>query len=440
MFVRTLAATALIAHAAVGQTDEIGRESVGARLTQMSAMELTPFDASLWSALSDWHGTALDAENTAGQVVLIATWASWNPTSQRVLPTLQRLYEQHKDDGLIVVGVHHPKGYDNAEAVAKSRGLTFPIALDAEGKVREALNVDQDPDLYFIDRSGQIRFADVRTDSAMKAAQVLLAESRDDAAETQARLDAAAAEREREFRTIRTVESDIALNAMPEVPFAQPSDAAYAAVKWPKVPESANQGSRFGEEVSSVKVSLPEDGWVGGKPEVKGRVIVMYHWHPDLRESHTPFMHEIDELAQQRGRDVAVVGALSIFEQNNVSGRSRQQEEEWKDPERLGKLIREYHDALRLHHSLMPDFNDTAWENSNVQRGSSGDKYVPFAAIYSSDGTLRWWGYVGPMYRHSRELAGHDAFLAALDKMIDVDPGVKARREAEQKYLRSIGR
>lgn len=441
---RSLTSLALLAFGsglAVAQSDTIARESVGERLAELRAMELKPFDAGLWSGLKDWRGEPLTVESTAGKVVLIATWASWNPVAMRAVPQLQKLHEQHAAQGLIVVGVHHPRGFEGAAAVADERGITFPIAHDADGSFRGALKVDQDPDIYFIDRAGQLRMADVRTDAAEQAVGMLLRETPDGAAGVQGRLDDARAEAEREFRRVREVEPTTPLDALPEVPFIPPGDEAYAALEWPRSVEAEKDNRTGDNEISTTKLSLRDEGWVGARPAMTGRVIVVYHWHPDIRPSHSPFQYEIDELARKRGRDVAVIGALSTPDAGVASSWTDKQKADYRDQERLTKLMREYHESRRVQHAFYGDFNNSVWGNYGDQRGSSGEvNFVPFAAIYSSDMRLRWYGYVGPLFRHTDQVAGRDAFLAALDRAIKIDPGVEARREAEQAYLRARGR
>lgn len=434
-----LLATVLLAGPASGQADPV-REGTGDRLRELRAMELKPFDAGLWGKLSGWQSGPVTAESAAGHVVMIVTWAHWNPVASRAMPTIQRLYDAHGSEGLMVVGVHHARGYEGAADAASKLGLTFPIAQDADGAFRAAIKADQDPDIYFIDRAGQVRFADARTDAAEMIVTNLLKESVADAARAQQRIDDAKAEAEREFRTVRPVDADTSLVAIPEVPFVPPTDEAYQGLTWPVSVETTRNNSSSQEEISANRLSLRDEGWLGQRPTLAGRVVVVYHWHPDVRASHSPFQYEIDELARKRGRDVAVIGALSAFPAGENSNWSEKQKEEYRDPERLTKLMKEYFDARRVSHPFYADFNNSVWGNYGDQRGSGNTQFVPFAAIYSSDMRLRWYGYVGPLFRHSDQVAGRDAFLAALDRAIKIDPGVKARRDAEQAYLRSIGR
>lgn len=123
----TLAALLAVAgHAAAQQDATILREATGARATTLSEMELQPFDSTLWSMLDSWtNGDALDAAATEGKVVVIATWATWNQASTRVIPMLQSLKTKHEADGLVIVGVHHEQGWDKAEQMLTQRRADF---------------------------------------------------------------------------------------------------------------------------------------------------------------------------------------------------------------------------------------------------------------------------------------------------------------------------
>eukprot|EP01026_Neomeris_dumetosa_P041903 TRINITY_DN34785_c0_g1_i1.p1 TRINITY_DN34785_c0_g1~~TRINITY_DN34785_c0_g1_i1.p1 ORF type:complete len:231 (+),score=46.48 TRINITY_DN34785_c0_g1_i1:174-866(+) len=199
---------------------DVVREGAGERRAKLDAMELKAFDDGALKGLSDWSSEVTKAQ-TSGKVVLLVTWASWYSPSQQVLPLAQQLSQKHSD--LVVIGVHHPKGFERAAAVAKSRGVSFPIAHDADGKLREALMVDQDPDFYVIDRAGQMRYADIATGSVTKAVEELIGESRQDASTLNDRLAAQRAAEEARFRATGKINQEVDLRSLPEIPFQPPS-------------------------------------------------------------------------------------------------------------------------------------------------------------------------------------------------------------------------
>ncbi len=65
---------------------EITRRGEGSRRLELNKLELKPFQAELWSKLSDWqNGPALTSADVKGKVVLVVTYASWNKNSVKAI-------------------------------------------------------------------------------------------------------------------------------------------------------------------------------------------------------------------------------------------------------------------------------------------------------------------------------------------------------------------
>lgn len=100
--------------------------------------------------LSDYLGT---------QVVLLSFWATWCAPCAGEMPHLQRLYEAHEDEGLVVLGIamDGPESVANVAPQAQRYGLTFPILLDEETRVVGTYNPKRSaPYSVLIDRDGTI--------------------------------------------------------------------------------------------------------------------------------------------------------------------------------------------------------------------------------------------------------------------------------------------
>jgi len=417
----TLAALLALAGQAVAQQDAtILREATGSRAATLGEMELKPFDSALWSSLSSWtNGEALDAAATEGKVVVIATWATWNQASTRVIPMLQSLKTKHEADGLLVVGVHHAQGWDKAEQILTQRRADFLDAHDSAGKFRQAIHADQDPDFYLIDRAGQLRFADIRTESVPAAVKLLLAEDVSAAASLSDRLAAKAAEADAALRKPRAIQSGLDMRSLPEVPFLAPSPEAYARVKWPKPKEDDNSRNR--NDSGPRALPVPESGWISGvKPKTDGRAVVYYAWELDDPRS-AEIARQMERLQTQLGRDVVIVGICTGIRSADRNSRNQEQIE----PEVFLRRMQQFRASHGLTHPMIADPGGSQFSDSNRNRGSNED-YV--ANVVSSDAILRWEGGVAD-----------PAFRAALDRVIDIDPGVQTRRAAEQAYIRARG-
>src|SRR5690606_34092120 len=156
-------AAATLALAGTALAQNVVREGAGTRRQQLDDMELKPFPAEAWGHLSQWTGEPV--QPGAGEPALIVTFASWYAPSMTGVSIAQRMPERDAEQGLKAVAGHDSRGYEDAAEVLEQRKITIPVALDAEGKFRQALKVDQDPDFYIIDRAGRLRYADIDTRS-----------------------------------------------------------------------------------------------------------------------------------------------------------------------------------------------------------------------------------------------------------------------------------
>lgn len=110
----------------------------------------------------------LDMEDLRGKVVLIRFWLVGCPLCERTAPALVELYNKYKDQGLIVIGIHHPKSERTKDPqlvrrTAEGFRLTFPIAQDNNWKVINSYWLGEEERSFtsvsfLIDKKGIIRF------------------------------------------------------------------------------------------------------------------------------------------------------------------------------------------------------------------------------------------------------------------------------------------
>ncbi len=109
--------------------------------------------------LRDLTGATLDlAELRTRGPVLLEFWATWCAPCRAAFPELEALRREYADCGLTVIGV----SVDGPRNVAKVRPfvarehLTFPIALDLDGRLQQLYQVTQLPTAVLIDTSGAV--------------------------------------------------------------------------------------------------------------------------------------------------------------------------------------------------------------------------------------------------------------------------------------------
>lgn len=108
--------------------------------------------------LKSLSGETVRLSDLHGQAVLVNLWATWCPPCREEMPTLEKMYNEYKDQGLAVVGVNMTY-QDDRQAVApfvEKHGLTFPILLDETGTTGNAYELKSLPSSYFINRQGVI--------------------------------------------------------------------------------------------------------------------------------------------------------------------------------------------------------------------------------------------------------------------------------------------
>lgn len=403
------------------------RKGAGESRAKLTSMERKPFDLTLLSKVSDWkNGEAPTAELLAGKVTLIVTYSDWYPPARRAIAAARRLAEAHAKDGLIVLAIHHPEGWAEAAKPAAPQGATMLLGHDAKGGFREALLSAQDPNFYLIDRAGQLRFADIANESVEETTKFLLGEQQDAAASVNEREAAQRAQAQRDAaRTAALNRQNDILRNIPELSFPAPSEQAYKDAKWPARPREQTGQTDTQEDR---RVTLPTTAWAPRAPELKGRAQVLYFWHPAIGPTYEQMLGYADLLQRQHQRDLAVVGVLTNLQRLGVQedeSRLTDAEKARRNltPESAMQRVNEFLTARRLDHFMVVDL-----AGATLQAVTPSQQIVlPFIAIVSSDGILRWWGFAG-----ASEARG------ALERVLEVDPGILARRKVEAEYLRTL--
>ena len=115
-------------------------------------------------SIVDLSGKTWTLHDLRGKVVLLNFWATWCPPCRKEMPDLESLYGQFKDKGLVVLAV-------SADDEAKIRKFidqqkySYPVLLDAGGKVSQEFAVEGIPHSFVFDRDGKLvaQSTDMRT-------------------------------------------------------------------------------------------------------------------------------------------------------------------------------------------------------------------------------------------------------------------------------------
>jgi thiol-disulfide isomerase/thioredoxin len=102
-------------------------------------------------------GTKFDLAADNSEFLLLNVWATWCGPCRAEMPELQKLYDAHKTQSFKVVGV----SVDETEVVAVKQfvdeeKISFPIAIDPEGRIANILQTTVLPTSVLLDRNRKI--------------------------------------------------------------------------------------------------------------------------------------------------------------------------------------------------------------------------------------------------------------------------------------------
>jgi thiol-disulfide isomerase/thioredoxin len=117
-------------------------------------------------------GTAIDLAGLRGKVTLLDFWATWCGPCKREIPLLEKLHQEFREKGLVVVGLNVGEEKATVEKFLKGVTLTYPVVLvgDKAGLVT-SLSIQGFPTVVLLDREGNISSYEVgaRGEAALRA-------------------------------------------------------------------------------------------------------------------------------------------------------------------------------------------------------------------------------------------------------------------------------
>jgi peroxiredoxin len=109
-------------------------------------------------ALNTPAGETVRLSELRGQAVLVNLWATWCPPCRAEMQSIEKMYQEYKDQGFTVLAVNMTYQDDPLAVMpfVEEQGLTFPILLDESGEMGNVYQLRSLPSSYFLRRDGII--------------------------------------------------------------------------------------------------------------------------------------------------------------------------------------------------------------------------------------------------------------------------------------------
>ena len=114
--------------------------------------------------LTELGGKTWTLKEQRGKVVVLNFWATWCPPCRKEMPDLETLYQQFKDQGLVILAISDEDAGKVKPFIAQQK-VTYPILLDPGRKVNELFQIEGIPKTFVYDRTGKLvaQSIDMRT-------------------------------------------------------------------------------------------------------------------------------------------------------------------------------------------------------------------------------------------------------------------------------------
>jgi peroxiredoxin len=114
-------------------------------------------------ALPDMDGTIHRLSEYRGQVVIVNFWATWCPPCREEMPSMQRAWEQLKDEDIVILAIDVGEDEDTIFTFTADYPVEFPLLLDLDSRVIQEWPVRGLPTTFVIGPQGRIVYRTIGT-------------------------------------------------------------------------------------------------------------------------------------------------------------------------------------------------------------------------------------------------------------------------------------
>lgn len=108
--------------------------------------------------LKSTEGKNIRLADLKGNVVMVNFWASWCGPCRQEMPLLEKMYNDYKDAGFVLLGVNVDAEAEDRDKFLKETTVTFPVLDDSDNTATEEFGVEAMPSSYFVDKDGNLAY------------------------------------------------------------------------------------------------------------------------------------------------------------------------------------------------------------------------------------------------------------------------------------------
>lgn len=106
--------------------------------------------------LSGPGGERYNLNDMRGKPIIVNFWATWCPPCRAEMPSMQRAWEQVKDEDILVLAINVGEDADTIGQFTKQVKMEFPLPMDLDSKVTQRWPMNGLPTTFVVDPEGRL--------------------------------------------------------------------------------------------------------------------------------------------------------------------------------------------------------------------------------------------------------------------------------------------
>ena len=107
--------------------------------------------------LLDLEGKQVTLSEFRGKTVFLNFWATWCPHCRAEMPDIEAVYQEYKDEDVVVIGVGTLEPEEEVRQFVQRGGYNWTFVIDTTGEITTTYESAVIPTSFFIDRGGIIQ-------------------------------------------------------------------------------------------------------------------------------------------------------------------------------------------------------------------------------------------------------------------------------------------